>query len=182
MGTEDSVLHYPSLLLISGSGRDVGKTLLACRIIRHLARRGPVAGIKISLHHHAPSSRGRVIASGRGYLIVREEEASEKDSGRMVAAGADPVFFVTAGDEALREVFRRLQPLLGDRPVVCEAGGLRHYIKPGLFLFVRDEKAVPPEKSQLLQYHPVVVRRAGDRFDLPVEKITWREGKILYGQ
>ena len=45
-------MHLANLLIISGSGKNVGKTLLACQIIKHFSRNSTVIGLKISPHFH----------------------------------------------------------------------------------------------------------------------------------
>ncbi len=42
----------PNILLIAGTGRNVGKTLLACEIIQQLSKTMAVTAIKTSSHEH----------------------------------------------------------------------------------------------------------------------------------
>ncbi len=163
------------MLLIAGTERDVGKTTLACRIIERLAPQGGVTGVKISPHWHADAG-GTLVADGAGFVIFREEQASSKDSGRMYAAGARPVFFVMADEEALAEAFRALLPLLPPGPLVCESGGLRRLVEPGLFLFV-TKGSVPPGKEDLLTYLPVAVEYHKGIFDPAPEHILYHGGR-----
>ncbi len=45
-------INFNNVILISGSGRNCGKTTVACHIISQLAKMGQVTGLKISPHFH----------------------------------------------------------------------------------------------------------------------------------
>jgi hypothetical protein len=123
-------LYLPRLLLIAGNGRESGKTTLACRLIKRIGTTAPVAAIKISPHKHEPSN---------GISILEESSRiSEKDSARMLAAGALRSFYITAGDRELKEVIPLLTELSDRYYILCESGGLRKLVQPGLFVIVNE--------------------------------------------
>ena len=43
-------IHKSNFLLVAGNGRNVGKTFLACEIIKQLSQKNEVTGVKISPH------------------------------------------------------------------------------------------------------------------------------------
>jgi len=43
---------YPNILLVSGNGRNSGKTTLACKIIERFSKDHEITGLKISPHFH----------------------------------------------------------------------------------------------------------------------------------
>ena len=97
--------NYPNILLIAGTGRNVGKTLLACEIIEHLSKTAILIGVKISHHFHPVEEGQKVIANTQDYLIIEESFITNKDSSRMKQAGADKVFYIQARQENLMDAF-----------------------------------------------------------------------------
>ena len=127
----------PNMLIIAGEGRNVGKTWLACRIIRQLSATEKVTAVKISSHFHGTDPRDILFEKKGRYIIHEEKNISGKDSSLMLQAGAARSFFIMAPGEYLREAFLRLRPFLEKGPVVCESGGLAEIVRPGIFLFVK---------------------------------------------
>lgn len=129
--------------MISGTGRNCGKTTLACRLLEHFRQLRP-AGVKISPHFHPLEGDEEIVEQGDGFLIIRERKISTKDSSRMLQAGADPSLFVQVREEArdrmLEALLRHLEP---GQAVICESGGMRERVSPGLFILMKHEKDSP---------------------------------------
>ena len=124
-------------LLISGSGRKVGKTSLACEMIEKYHARGVVA-LKIAPHFHDLPDISQIMASGEGFRIIKETQNTQKDSSRMLQAGAVKSYYVQSIDKAIPKVLAQLEPEIGGRPVVCESGGLARFCQPALHVFIFD--------------------------------------------
>lgn len=137
-----------NILLISGSGRNCGKTTVACHAINQLAEFGQVYGLKITPHFHLTASNQYIVAEGDGYRIFRETDTqSGKDSARMLKAGAKEVYFIQCFDEDLAKVYTYLKKLIPDDcPIVCESGSLASQYKPGLHLLI-EGNTVDAEKT-----------------------------------
>ncbi len=131
--------NLKSWIIIAGSGRNTGKTTLACSIIEANKIRD-IVGIKISPHQHPVSGSDEVIVRSEDFCIIREKSRSTKDSSRMLIAGASEVFYVQCPDDKLHEAFTQLEKLTDGRPVVCESGGMRNIVKPSFFILVISEK------------------------------------------
>jgi hypothetical protein len=131
---------YPNLLLITGSGRERGKTMLACNIISIWKKNHDLVAIKISAHLHEDPRSVNLIHQTNGYAIWEEIAVSPKDSGRFLEAGAGKVYYIEAHDMELLEVFRFIYGLCSEKSmIVCESGGLGRLIKPAVMLFVQHE-------------------------------------------
>lgn len=132
---------YPNLLLIAGTGRKVGKTTLACRLIQMVSKAHQVVGIKVSPHMHRQAAGQKVIAETKDYLIIEEKNPGNgKDSSRMLRAGARQVYYLQTRDRHIAEPFEILMKLVPENhPVVCESGALLSHARPGLFLLVKRE-------------------------------------------
>ena len=139
----------PNWLLISGSGRNVGKTTLSCRIIREWSHMKPVA-VKISSHlHHLPED-SEWIVRGEDFSVIRETLISQKDSSKMLQSGAESTFYAQGPDFRLHDILSALNAFTHNRPVICESGGLRHLIVPGIYFLIKDDaKSIKPGINSL---------------------------------
>ena len=166
----------PNLLLIAGNGRNVGKTHLACKIIKHFSPYEEVTGLKISSHFH-PIEKENIILENENFIIAEERNNGTKDSSLMLLAGAKKVYFVMSKRDYLKDAFNELFHLLPENLIVCESGGLHEFVKPGLFLFVKraDEKIV---KKHLLEYAPIIVNNDGKNFDFNIQQIEFIKNKF----
>lgn len=135
--------YFPDLILVSGTGRNVGKTTFACSLISYLARIGNVTAIKISPHKHTISNDSIIFKQYSDYLIIEEKDFhTSKDTSRMLRAGAEKVYYIQSGDESLQYVLKDLHEI-SDRnsPIVCESGALSSVLIPGLF-FIKSHSGI----------------------------------------
>lgn len=131
-------IEKPTLLLIAGSGRNSGKTSLACRVIWQMRDILPLVAFKVSPHRHRLLPGGNVLVDeSTVYLAEETDPGRPKDSSRMLAAGARRSFFAMVPDEELPRVANMIFAEAGrDAFLIGESAGLRQYIRPGLFVFV----------------------------------------------
>ena len=172
--------QFPNLLMIAGTGRKVGKTTLACKVIRHISKKHNVVGIKISPHMHNQVNGQKIIAQGPDYLIIEETNpGSDKDSSRMLRAGATQVFSLQTKDRHFQAPFQTLMGLIPKgQPIVCESGALLNYAKPGLFILVKRQGQTAFKKGiDQLPYQPDRwVTFDGEGFDLEATGIQFDPG------
>lgn len=166
----------PNLLLIAGNGRNVGKTVLACKIIQHFSQKEEVIGLKISPHFHA-YNHSDVIFKNDKFVIIEEKQINKKDSSLMLQAGAKKVYYVMVEQEYLGEAFEYLKSHLLDKTIICESGGLHEFVNPGMFLFVKrtGEAFV---KTHLIEYAPIIVNNDGENFDFNTQNIGLQNCKF----
>lgn len=130
--------YYPNILIIKGTGRNIGKTVSACKIITKLSKNHETIGIKISPHFHSLNGDQKIIQQSEDFVIVDELNISKKDSSLMLQAGAKKVFYVQAKNDhlssALDFILREINP---ENPVVIESGGLYNFVEPGILLFIK---------------------------------------------
>ena len=164
--------NYPNILLIAGTGRNVGKTLLACEIIKRLSKTTAVIGVKISSHQHPIEPGQKIIANTAHYQIIEESLTTTKDSSRMLQAGTNKVYYIQTNHENLEEALQNIVFELAGNAVICESGGLHHFIKPGIFLLVCG-KDIPENKRHFLNYNPVLVRSVNGIPDFDTRRIQF---------
>ncbi len=128
----------PNLLLIAGTGTKSGKTTMACRIIAQFKHLG-ITAIKISPHFHETTEGLNTIEEEPGGYAIYEETNNEsnKDTSRMLSAGANHVYFAKVFDDRLLPVFNKIKDLIPEgTPIVCESPALRNFVEPGIFIIM----------------------------------------------
>ena len=134
------MLHIPRLVIVAGTGRKVGKTTVACRIIKSFSKSN-ITAVKISSHFHEPQEHLKLIHRNSGYVIWEElSSLGNKDSSLMLAAGATRSFYIQAEKDASVPAFEKLIDLLPySGPVVCESPSLAKGVMPGALIIVSGD-------------------------------------------
>jgi molybdenum cofactor guanylyltransferase len=154
------------MLMIGAAGRNAGKTEFACRVIARFAAETSVTGLKVTTvkERDGKCPRGGqgcgVCSSLKGNFCLTEErgENPDKDTSRLLAAGAERVLWLRVLREHLVEGLAAVRQAVGPgRTVVCESNSLRLVAEPDLFLIVRE--AV----SQSYKDSAAAVREHADR-------------------
>lgn len=156
---------YNNVLIVAGTGRNSGKTRLACMIITRFRNLSPV-GIKISPHFHEPA--GGLLSwqlSDKFNIYVETGQGGRKDTERMLESGAYPVYYIQARDKDVKEAFGIvIKKVESTVPVICESPSLAGCIDPGV-LFITDSGEVHKKKEI-----DDLFARADRVFDAPADK------------
>jgi hypothetical protein len=172
------MIQKPNILLVAGTGRNIGKTVTACRIIARFAKEHEPVGVKISPHFHELEGSTEYVYQSGNFVIVREKNISQKDSSRMLQAGAKTVFYMQCKPGHLSVAMDCLLPLLSsESPVIVESGGLYDILEPGLLIFITGGEAkktfhIRPETLVLHLDSADVQEFAGENILFINEKIT----------
>lgn len=139
---------------------------MACRVIRQ-ARELGITSVKLSPHYHEASPGLILISSSDGYAIYEEtQRGTEKNTSRMLDAGADRVFLACAWDYPVEEAFAIIiKNIPPGTPIICESPSLRKYVEPGVFIImerqaednseIKDLKKLPHLKFRLDELHEI---------------------------
>ena len=118
-----------AIVVIGGSGKDIGKTTLVCAVISAL-REFRWTAVKITGHDYEPAEEGMSLGTA-----IREESRAggETDTERYLAAGARRALLVTRVGSAVpvNEIRRALG---GDRNVIFESNRIVDAMKPDVCL------------------------------------------------
>lgn len=170
---------YKNILLIAGTGQNVGKTLFASQVIAQHARNFPVISIKIAPHIHQLNSDAQIIEKGTEYAIIKELNADgNKDSQRFLNAGSKEVYYVQCADDKLSVVFEKLIKLIPpNSPIICESGGLRQIIKPGVFLIInkKNNLKIKPQALRNKKQADKWIEFDEQKFDFNPNKLQFSE-------
>jgi molybdopterin-guanine dinucleotide biosynthesis protein len=181
-------LILPKLLLIAGTGRNSGKTTLACQLIKKYSSLYPVIAIKISPHFHPEEHSGHPIMDTKHIYIAEETDMLKlKDSNKMLAAGAEKSYFVMTDQDHIGIAFSEVLKQCNDHDfLICESGGLRNYIVPGLFVFMQH-KNITENKHETELYKKLadcLITFDGEKTNYNIDEIIisenrWKLQKLL---
>lgn len=167
-------------MLVSGSGRNVGKTSFIRRVIHQNSSQKPVA-VKITPHFHEPGAGLKPLAITENYRVYLETElTSEKDSSLFLQAGAVKVFYIQSTDEYLASALNYIKPVIsGNQPILVESAALRQFINPGLYLFIRKiNDDMKPSAMKFQKLADKVIYSDGEQFSIDPSGIifdqTWQ--------
>lgn len=169
---------YPNIILLSGTGRNVGKTTFVCRFIKHFGQL-EITTIKVSPHWHS-SRQGEVLLYEEQRLLLAREtnRESPKDTSRMLRCGARDVYYLQHTDEeALMRAFHFLMKDGMEKiPMIVETALLAKYIRPALhFRITRIEMEFPRKKLPDVPFDRLVTFN-GEDFDMHPDDISWDDG------
>ena len=169
------MIEKPNSILISGTGRNVGKTLFACRLIKQLSVNHEVIAIKMAPHFH-PVNKELLIYQCENFEILKEKEITNKDSSRMLQAGAKDSYYIQCKPEYHLRAFTKVLEYTNDVQVlIIESGGLNEDLLPGLRFFIdgeQKEQKLFDSARELTSLNP----KGAELFD--VSKVIFSEGTI----
>lgn len=176
------MIRLDNMLMVGASASNVGKTELACTLLRRFSKGHRVVGVKVTTiaSKDRPCPRGGqgcgVCSSLDGPYRITQETAcdSGKDTGKLLAAGAEAVYWLCVLRAHLQEgLDALLETVDRDAAVICESNSLRQIVEPGLFLIVENGNRTPWKDSarQVRHYADGIVHSDGHRFDLDLQRI-----------
>jgi molybdopterin-guanine dinucleotide biosynthesis protein len=133
--------QFDTILIIAGSGRNVGKTTIACQLIESEKEKN-VYAVKITPHFHSITPGLIEIEKNDNWIIFEETNANtSKDTSRYLKSGAKKSYLIQVVDTGLETAFNQLLENLPKlNPIIIESAALIEIIKPGLSLFVSSGK------------------------------------------
>lgn len=182
------MINIPGMIMVGAGDRNVGKTEFVCSIIRKFSSEHNIIGIKVTTINEIGDGCPRggegcgVCARLEGNFCITEEteNVSNKDTCRMLAAGAKKVFWLRVLKNHLEQGLTALFGVIGDDQIsVCESNSLRNIVEPGLFLMVRNGNVIrfKPSAKEVIGYVDQIVSFDGKQFDIDINSIKLIDGK-----
>ncbi len=173
---------FAGMLLVGSAGRSVGKTKFVCSLIEKFSRQRDIIGVKVTAIEDAESGcpRGEsecgVCSSLEGrYEIVEEtDREAEKDTCRILAAGASRVFWLRVLKAGLEEGAAALMETIGDDAVlVCESNSLGSVVEPGAFIMLDGpgQESSKASAEEVIGYADRIVHFDGEGFDIDIDEV-----------
>jgi hypothetical protein len=182
------MIEKPEMLIIGAAGRNSGKTVLAERLIARYAETERVIAVKVTAikEKKGVCPRGEagcgVCTDIEGDFMITQEtsKSSAKDTSRLLAAGAEKVFWIRSLTDKLGAAFESLMELCEEpSSFVIESNSLRHFVRSGLFIMVKDVKSdyYKPSAIKVAKMADVTIGFDGKEFDIDIDRINFSGGK-----
>ncbi len=176
------MITVPGMLMVGAAGRNAGKTEFACSLIRKFSLEAEITGVKVTAIRERGGACPRggqgcgVCSSLEGEYCITEEngENPDKDTARLLAAGAKRVFWLRVLKEHLAEGLAALGERLGSGAItVCESNSLRLVAEPDIFIIVKEKgsEEFKPSSRDVLEHADRVVPSDGKSFDIDLDDI-----------
>jgi len=132
-----------AFILVGGHTRNIGKTQLVVEIIRAFPQAGWTAAKVTQFGHGVCSLNGRdchcAVDEHRFAIQEERDPAGRGDTCRMLAAGAERVFWVRTKQGCLQEALPDFRGRVADAVnLIVESNTLFHFMQPDLYLPVLD--------------------------------------------
>ncbi len=158
------MLENKYLILVGGTGRNVGKTEFVCQLIKTIAQDHDVYGLKVSaifpdeaIYHGNHEGKIEDIK-----LFEETRLDTKKDTSRMLRAGAKKVFYLQSDDEHINKHYLDfLQRIPADSIIVCESNSLYYHVKPIMHLLVTDGGTIKPRAKKQFELADIVIISEG---------------------
>ena len=168
-----------TLLIVAGAGRNVGKTEFVCRLIEKHSPQRDLYGLKVSAIHpdeaiyHGDHSNKRFSTN----LFEETRNDLDKDTSRMLRAGAKKVYYLQGDDEQIRIGFQEFQSMIpSTAPIVCESSSLWKYVQPGLLILVKAASVdIKPRALEIGNHASLVIDSDGVSGFPEIEEISLSE-------
>lgn len=156
------MIEMPNMLMVAGNVRNIGKTTFACAVIERFSALWRIYGIKVTSMRAGEESFHGNHTNQDGNTFIKFEEMnslSNKDTAKMLRAGADKAFYIQVEDANLKDTARYLaENFSGECLLVCESSSLRREIKPGAFVFLNSGiSGMQKKNTDLLQIADIVI-------------------------
>ena len=171
------MFHDKTLLIVGGTARNVGKTELACRIIKKISTDISVYALKVSaifpdegIYHgdHLGETEDQ-------HLFEETRHDTAKDTSRMLRAGAKRVFYLRCEDNCISEAFTLFRNQLpANTAIVCESNSLAEHVQPGLLIMVKkNEGKIKPRAMARLQRADLIIVSDGSSGFAELDRIHY---------
>lgn len=182
------MLTRADILMIGSTGRNVGKTLLASSLIRRHASSTAMAAVKVTTIHeqgglcpHGGDGCGVCSSFEGDYILTIERDGPpDKDTTRLISAGASRVFWLRVREAHLAEgIAALLKELPSGQPVIMESNSARLALEPSLFLVLRQGGSSEMKEScrSVLGEADRILTFDGAGWDLSEDRISFSGGR-----
>ena len=151
-----------NLLIVGGTGRNVGKTEFVCRLISRISDTTDIYALKVSAVHpdeelyHGNHADNDI----SGQLAEEFRLTGHKDTIRMLRAGAKRVFYLRSDGPGIKKGFLAFMSAIPEgAAVICESNSLGDVIDQALLIVVKSPTGPvkPRAVAQLARADLVVI-------------------------
>lgn len=166
-----------NLLIVGGTGRNVGKTEFVCQLIAKVSCKTDLYALKVSAVHPDEELYHGSHAGDGSFSQLTEEfrTIGNKDTIRMLRAGAKRVFYLRSDGAGIAKGFYEFMNAVPEGgAIVCESNSLGDAVDPALLIVVKATAGLvkPRAVSQLARADLVIISDGRSGFP-QLEKIDY---------
>ena len=176
-----------NVLIIGSTGRNIGKTEFACRIIEKHSSQNEIVAVKVVPVdkdefncHRGTDTCGLCNSLKTDYKIIEEKIGdTSKDTSRMLNAGAKKVYLLLVETNSLKKGINALLDTLPYNTfVVIESNSIRKVLEPGLFIVINklDEDFVKPTCADVIDLADKIIGFSNMNWDFNPNNILIKNG------
>jgi len=179
------ILIANGLLMIGGASRNVGKTTLVSKIIKHFSKSHQIVGLKIKTLYEGDQSfhgNDKYTLNEDFRLIEEFETENEKDSSGMLKAGAIRAFRLRVYNEHLLQAYNHfVEKIDKNLLIICESNSLRKYTIPDLFLMIKhsENQNMKPSAIELEKFADKIIFTDGLNHDFDLNNIDIEDNRWI---
>ena len=179
---EKKMFHVHNMIMIGATGRNTGKTEMACRLIKKIISNYTVIALKVTTVkeadgkcHGGDERCGKYSSLEANYSLTEEvSDNPKKDTGKMRAAGAHKVYWLEVKKEYLTEGIEAFLKRINNGPdkiIICESNSLRTVVEPGLFLINQNvgESSIKQSCQDVLSHHDYMIHFDSEKFVFDID-------------
>ncbi len=160
------MIPMPSVFVVGGCGRRVGKTAFACAVIERFSSQRDLVAVKVTTidslnrNHHPPIA---------DWIVEEMNPHGDKDTARMRASGATRALWLQVPETRLQEGITALLDTLGPETIsVWESTRACRLVEPGAFVMIESPDITErrPWAAELAHAADRVVSFDGAAFDI----------------
>jgi len=179
------MIRFEKLLMIGATSRNSGKTELATSFIKKFSKKNKIIGLKVSTYHTNDSQfhGQQSMPLSENYIITIENESSDKDTARMLKAGASEVYWLRTKSEYINEAINEFIKLIDKTSyVVCESNSLRKFIKPDIFIMIHNnQKSNKDSAIEVMKLADIKIISNGEKFiNFDISRIDIKNEKWIF--
>jgi len=171
-----------NLLIIGSTGRNIGKTEFACRVIENHSTQKEIFGVKVipvdkneENCHRGIESCGLCNSLVGDYNIIEEKLFdSSKDTSRMLKAGAKKVYLLLVDRKCLKKGINAISRIIPNNSLmVIESNSIRNVIEPGLFIVIKNliNNSVKPTCAEVIEFADKIVEFNNMNWDFDPDRV-----------
>ena len=172
-----------NFLIIGSTGRNIGKTEFACRVIENHSTQKEIFGVKIipvdkneENCHRGLESCGLCDSLVGDYDIIEDKTIdSHKDTSRMLKAGARKVYLLLVDRNCLEKGINAISKIIPDNALmVIESNTIRKVIEPGLFIVIKNviNNSVKKTCAEVIEFADKIVEFNNMDWDFNPDKVS----------
>ncbi len=180
------MIKKSNFIIIGSTGRNTGKTEFACRLIEKYSKTHQICGVKVVA---IDRREGNCPKGGKGCGVctsldcdyeIFEETVNDpnKDTSRMLIAGAKKVYFLKVEKNSLEKGLEALLKIIPKNYlVVVESNSIRKVLEPGLFIVIKNlqDKTIKDSCAEVVDFADKIIVFDNMNWDFSPDRVLIKD-------